>query len=407
MSLGKRRNHDYWGLVKQIGPFKQTSQDLKNTSSALGTGTTTMGKGGTLHSGHGSYEAEIRPYQVKASLPSVKMSKYAQRAVVTKPMDVNMRKPVPGKKFGSLPSLLKGIAQTLNGIAGRGVAQGVSSYTQAEVATNALNQQTDMPELMVETPSTISQAFPDVVEIPTRIFEETSAQTDEVGRSEFGVQTDQRPAGIFNGSQTDISSEDMDRAVRRYAEARAELASRVAERDALATRLAESQRNLTGSVEERARLEERYQQALQMINSQIPALTEYRDLAEAEIARLQDEVNRPGYTPQTSSTGVQVTAPPSYGPQLSTTGVQAGRTPRDRTPSPAMPRQRRRTITDAIETATRETNFGGSFVNAPGQMRKNEGSANRGKKANRNSINTQTPGAIGVNPSVATRSTTR
>lgn len=411
MSLGKRRNHDYWGLVKQIGPHPQTKQDLKNTSSDLGTGTTSMGKGGTEHSGHGSYESEIRPYQLNGRLPPPKMSKWAQRSVVNKPLDVNMRKPVPGKKFGSLPSLLKGIAQTLNGIAGRGADQGTVSSTPAEVNTNILNQdaQSDMPGLMVETPTstTAAQPLPDVVQIPRSVF---GTQTEGVGASEVGIQTDQRPAGVFNSSQTDITMNDISTAERRYVEARAELARRTAEREELLARINDLQTRFEGSVQDRVALDERYQNALRRLANEIPLLEEHRDLAEAEIQRLRDEVNRPPYTPQTSSIGLQVTAPPSYGPQLSTTGVQAGRVPRDRSPEMPESRQRRRTIADVVEartTADRQTSVGGSFVNSPGQLLQREGAANRGRGSNRNSINTQTPQAISVNPGAATRASTR
>lgn len=406
MSLGKRRNHDYWGLVKQIGPHPQTEQDLKNTSSALGTGTTTMGMGGTLHSGHGSYKATINPYQINGRLPLTKMSKWAQRSVVNKPLDVNMRKPVPGKKFGSLPSLLKGIAQTLNGIAGRGSEQGMVASTPTEIASNILNQttQTGMPNLIAATPTstTAAQPFPDVVEIPTRIF---GTQTEEVSRSESGIQTDQKPAGVFNGSQTYISSEDMDSAERKFVELRAELARRMAEREELVNRVNDLQTQFTGSLEERTALENRLAEALQRLETEIPRLEEYRDLAETEIARLRDEVNRPGYNPQTNSMGVQVTAPPTYGPQLSIAGVQVGKVPRERSPEIGR-RQRRRTIVDAIQTVTRETNTGGSFVKAPGSTMKG-GAANRGRNANKNSINTQTPVAVSINPGAATRSSTR
>lgn len=389
MSLGKRRNHDYWGLVKQIGPHPQTKQDLRNTSSALGTGTTSMGKGGTEHSGHGSYEIEIRPYQLNARLPTPKMSKWAQRSVINKPLDVNMRKPVPGKKFGSIPSLLKGIAQTLNGIAGKGADQGTVSSTPAEVDTNVLNQNNEsiMPDLMVQTPTstTASRELPNVVEIPTRIF---GTQTEEVGKSESGVQTDQRPAGVFNGSQTYISSGDIDNAERKFVELRADLTRKVAEREELVNRVNDLQNRFNGSMEERATLENRLREALQRLETEIPRLEEYRDLAETEITRLRDEIERPVYTPQTSSTM-----------------VQAGKVARTRSPETG-PRQRRRTIADAIETATRETNTGGSFVKALGPTMKG-GSANRGRKANKNSINTQTPGAVGIHPGAATRSSTR
>ena len=128
MSVVERNsNSSFWGLVQQKGPWKMTAQDYKHQSSARGIGGTSLGRGGTLHAGHGSYEVTLHPYQQNARKPPPKMSKWAQRRVVTKPLDVNIRKPVPGLKFNPIPSLLKGINQTLKGLGaknGGGIDQG-------------------------------------------------------------------------------------------------------------------------------------------------------------------------------------------------------------------------------------------------------------------------------------------
>lgn len=114
MSVVERnRNSNFYGLTKQIGPWRSTPADkYRQASGSTGDDVYTM-----------------HPYVVDARKPSPKMSKWAQRTVVTKPYDVNMRKPVPGYQFKQLPTI--GLINALKGIGTRGGPSGIDQGTQS------------------------------------------------------------------------------------------------------------------------------------------------------------------------------------------------------------------------------------------------------------------------------------
>jgi hypothetical protein len=70
----------------------------------------------------------MHPYKMDGRRPSPKMSVWAQRKVVTKPYDVNLRKPVPGYQFKQLPMI--GLINALKGIGTRGGPSGIDQGMQ-------------------------------------------------------------------------------------------------------------------------------------------------------------------------------------------------------------------------------------------------------------------------------------
>ena len=96
------RKGEFWGLVQQSGPWRESNQDRRNAlsyrGSAYGNGTTSLGRGGTKHAGHGSYESLIMPYAVNGRKPPPYPSKYVTQNITSKPLDIKMGKRIPGTK---------------------------------------------------------------------------------------------------------------------------------------------------------------------------------------------------------------------------------------------------------------------------------------------------------------------
>lgn len=98
----RTRGSEYYGLVTQRGPGDENSRDAahyrRNDASAYGDGTTSMGLGGTIHSGHGSYRAVIRPREtIDVRRPAPTLSKFSQRSVMYKPLVYEGVSRVPGR----------------------------------------------------------------------------------------------------------------------------------------------------------------------------------------------------------------------------------------------------------------------------------------------------------------------
>lgn len=98
----RSRGSEYYGLVSQIGPGRPNEADAENLKrgpgSAFGNGTTSMGMGGTEHSGHGSYRAFIRPREtINPRLPSSMPSRFVTRSVMYKPLVFDATTKVPGR----------------------------------------------------------------------------------------------------------------------------------------------------------------------------------------------------------------------------------------------------------------------------------------------------------------------
>jgi hypothetical protein len=107
------RGKSYWGLVEQVGPWKETAQDRRNKSSpyGVGTGTPRRGRGGTVHAGHGSFDSLTIPGCVSGRKPPPKPSVYAQRSVVYKPLVFDGPRGIAGR-IGAKLKHMKGLGDT-------------------------------------------------------------------------------------------------------------------------------------------------------------------------------------------------------------------------------------------------------------------------------------------------------
>lgn len=364
MSVVERnRQSNFYGLTKQIGPWRSTPADkYRGASGSTGDDIYTM-----------------HPYKIDGSKPSPKMSVWAQRRVVTKPYDVNMRKPVPGYQFKQLPTI--GLINALKGIGTRGGPSGIDSGTQTSGNGDGdlpRGPASQTPGLLVATddessgtgdeggdeggsgaatqnagPSGLDRGPRDISTIPLSTFGVANSSTPIVapsGRDDVAP-TRRRPLGDFqssvdipgrskttSGVQTDVTLAAMTEAENRYNELVAqsrEETSRLTEltrqRAELVAANLQLQENFRGSVQDRVALDERYQEALRVINEAIPPLQEHRDLAEAEIARLRDLLARPAYTVRVDDASTQADVePPAYSNPVVDTGMNAGRSTRNR-----------------------------------------------------------------------------
>lgn len=116
------RGKTYWGLVEQVGPWKETAQDRRNKSSpyGVGTGTPRQGRGGTVHAGHGSFDSLTIPGCVSGRKPPPKPSVYAQRSVVYKPLVFDGPRGIAGR-IGARQAHLKGLGDRANSGSDQGI----------------------------------------------------------------------------------------------------------------------------------------------------------------------------------------------------------------------------------------------------------------------------------------------
>jgi len=102
--FGGGPGRSFWGLVQQNGPWATTAQDRRHATGrarpTLGGG---IGFGGTRNAGNGNFRSLTNPYQQNGSLPPPVPSKYAQRNIVSSPLDQFFKNNSAGRRMPSKP----------------------------------------------------------------------------------------------------------------------------------------------------------------------------------------------------------------------------------------------------------------------------------------------------------------